>query len=112
MEAVDVLIRPDFTDHLRAVQPVRQRQLAQNPVDVRIRVQPPDDRHQFFLRSRGRQLDQLRFHTDLRAGFFLACDIRKRSRILSNQDYRQLRHPPAGRAQRRDLFAQFAANVL
>ena len=112
MESIDVLIRPDFTNNLGAVQPPRQRQLTKNSIDGRIFVQAADNRHQFVLGRCFRQSDQLRFHADLRAGFFLAGDIRKRRRIIADQNHRQLRHPRSRAAQRFHLLTQLSANVF
>ena len=55
MEAVDVLGRIDGLDHGLGVDLWRQRKLHQDAVDLRIGIEPGDQREEFLLGSRGRQ---------------------------------------------------------
>jgi hypothetical protein len=50
VEAVDVLGGIDGEQHLRGIDVLRQRQLHQDAVDLRVRVETLDDAEQLVLR--------------------------------------------------------------
>ena len=55
MKAVDILVRIDRPDYLRRINGRRQRLLHQDPVDLRILIEPVDARNQLRLGDVGGQ---------------------------------------------------------
>ncbi len=105
MDAVDVLARIDRGENLARVEPARQRELNQDPVDGGIGVQLGDQRQQLGLRGGGRQAVIEGADPGLRAGGGLVADVDLRGGIFADQDHRQPRFDAAG-AKLVDLLRQ------
>jgi hypothetical protein len=91
VEAVDVLARRDGAQHQAGVDVRRQRHLHEDAVDLRIGVEPGDERQQLVLRGLGRQTMLEALDPDFGAFLDLAADIHFARRIASHEDYRQAR---------------------
>jgi hypothetical protein len=91
VEAVDVLVRVDRSDHLVAVavERRRQRELDENAVDRRIVVERGDQRHQLRLRRVGRQGMLDRMEAELLGLPRLRPDIDLARRVLADQHHRE-----------------------
>ena len=97
-EPVDVLLRRDQVDHRLGVEPVRQRQLDEDPVHVRIGGQLGDRRLDLALRRRRREVDVARPHPDLGRLALLAAHVALARRVVADEhgdeaDRRRRRRP-------------------
>src|SRR4030095_7056971 len=78
---------------------LRQRQLNENPIDRRVRIQLSNDGEQLRFARRRRQLATLRANTDLQAVAVLQAHVDLRSRIVADQHDREPWRPrPEGDA--------------
>jgi hypothetical protein len=89
VETVDVLVRTDALDHRLGIDVRRQRQLHQDAVDAVVGVEAVDQRQQFVLGRRGRQVVRHADHAGAFAGAFLVAHVDGRGGIVADQNHRQ-----------------------
>ena len=92
MERIHVLERGDGLDDRLILNVRRQRELAEDPVDVAAAVEARHQRQQFVLCGVLRQRKFLRINPGLRAGLFLVIDINPGGRVVAYNNHRQARH--------------------
>ncbi len=111
VEAVDVLQRIDPLDDLVFVDVIGQRQLHQDAVDRRVRVELVDQRQDVGFGRVGGQVVIARRDAGLFACAALVADINPRGRVFPNEDHGQagLRISPLG--PRIDLPADLPPDV-
>jgi hypothetical protein len=86
LESIDILARIDAVDQRGRADAVRQRQLQENAVHIRISVQAVDQRDQFDLGGRRGQIEIERKKSNLLAGASLVAHIDRRRRVRADQD--------------------------
>ena len=91
VEGVHVLLRADGLQHGPAVQPLRQRQLHQDPVHVLPAVHVLHQRQQLLLGGFGGQMVVQAPHPALGAVFLLVADVYGAGGVVPHQDHRQTR---------------------
>jgi hypothetical protein len=91
VQSVDVLVGGDRQDRLASVQPRGEGELEEDPVDLRVRAQPADRRHQLALGRPRAEPHELALHAGGRASARLVPDVDLRSRIFPDQDDREAR---------------------
>ena len=97
METVHVLRLVDGGDHLLLVDMLRQRQLHQNPVHLRIGVQSGDDSEQLLLGDRLGLADRRVANAHLGRSLGLARHITHAGGVLAHENHHQMRHTPVFR---------------
>ncbi len=116
MEAIDVLARVDAIDQHVRIDVRRQRQLHEDAVDLRIGVEFVDQRGEFGLCRRCRQVVIARAETDVLAGTALVANVYSGSSIISDQHNGQPRRRPALRHAldhtRVQVVEQFVGNAF
>src|SRR5690606_17420739 len=116
VEAVDILARIDPVDQRTGVAPVRQRQLDQDAVNLRIGVEAVDQLQQLGIGGRGRQVVVQRSYPDFLGCPTLVADVYRRGRIVAHQhDCQAGRRQPACQAlvdPRLQLLQQLLGNLL
>jgi hypothetical protein len=108
VEPVHVLLRRNGLQHPLLAHLRRQRQLHQDAVDARLRVERADALEHLLFGHRGRQLDQLGVDAGIGAGLDLAAHVDARGRIVADQDDGEA-GPAAARLEGGDARAQRAA---
>ena len=91
MEAIHVLVRVDQPQHARLVQMPRQRQLHQDAVDRRVRIEPLHRLLERLLRAVFLQADYSGADAGLDAAVFLVAHVHLARRVLAHQNNRQMR---------------------
>ena len=91
MEPVDVLVRIDQPQYARLVKVLRQRQLHQNAVDGRVRIEPLHRLLEFLLRAVFLQPDHGGADAGLDAAVLLVAHVHLARRVLAHQHDRQMR---------------------
>ncbi|CDN43882.1 hypothetical protein BN871_DS_00270 [Paenibacillus sp. P22] len=108
-EAVHILLDADRVDDRFLRYMRRKRQLDQNAMDQLVPVELADQLQKLFLGRLPRQAMDLGVEAHFRASLFLAAHIHGRSRIVSDENYRQSRHD-AGSPQLLRLQLHFRTN--
>ena len=92
VETVNILLCADSCDNLIRVDMLGQRQLHQDAVNAVVVVQLVDNAQKLLLRDRGILADCGVLDTNLLRSLSLTCNVRYATRILTNEDYNQVRY--------------------
>ena len=94
MEPIHILRLVDRLDHLRLVDMLRQGQLHQNAVHLRIGIQFGNQPQQLRLRNRLRAADRRVADSDLGRGLRLTRHITHARGIVPHENHHQMGHAP------------------
>jgi hypothetical protein len=94
MEAVDIEARVDRVEDLALVDVVRQRQLDEDAVDARVRVQLRHEAEELLLGRLRRQVLPQREDADLLAGLLLVAHVDAARGVVADEDGGEARSSP------------------